>query len=600
MMPPMTAAGVVWDLSPLYPRPDDPRVGADGAEAAAKAAAFHARYAGRMATLTPAELATAIAEYEAIEEQARRPSFYASLLFAANAEDPIARRLAEKTRETWTGVVNDLTAFELEVKDLDDARFAVLAADPVLADCRHWMENLRRQKPYALSEPEERLANQKNLAGRDAFARLFDELTSSFRFRVTVGGEERELSGEETLALLYEPDPDLRARAQAAFLDRHAQHGLVLTGIFNALLYDHRLECEARSFPDVVTPTHLDNEVRPATVEAMMVATEQHYPVAQEYFRLKAELLGLRTLRTSDVYAPLADTPQRLPFTDARDLVLDAFASVSARFADLARDFFAKRWIDAAPRPGKRLGAFCASLGPQTNPWVLLTYTDTPRDVATLAHELGHGIHDRLASVQRSINHQPPLVLAETASTFAELALVRTLLARTTSPDTRRSLLAGRLDDTMATVFRQNVLTRFEMAAHARRRAAALTAEELGDLWIAENARLYGTAVEMPPEYRWGWSYIPHFIHSRFYCYAYVFGELLVLALWQRWQDEGAGFLPRYFALLEAGGSEAPDVLLGRMGIDIDDPGFWERGFAVIEGLVEELRGTIVAARATA
>lgn len=596
----MTAAGVVWDLSPLYAGPDDPRIAADGAEAAARAAAFHARYAGRVATLEAAELAAAIAEYEAVEEQGRRPSLYASLLYAANAEDPVARRLAEKAREANTVVVNELTAFELEVKDLDDARFAVLVADPVLADCRHWMEHLRRQRPFALSEAEERLDNQKNLAGRDAFGRLFDEITSSFRFRMTVDGAERELTGEEILALLYEPDPELRARAHAVFLGRHAENGLVLANVLNALLYDHRIECELRGFPDVVTPTHLENEVRPQTVEAMMTATERHYPLAQDYYRLKADLLGLPRLRTSDVYAPLEATPQRVPFDDARALVLDAFSSISPRFADLARDFFTQRWIDAEARPGKRLGAFCASLGPRTNPWILLSYTDTPRDVATLAHELGHGLHDRLASVQRPINHQPPLVLAETASTFAEIALMRALLARETSPDTRRSLIAGKLDDTMATVFRQNVLTRFEMAAHARRRDAPLTAEELGDLWLAENRRFYGDAVVMAPEYRWGWSYIPHFIHSRFYCYAYVFGELLVLALYQRWLDEGPAFLPRYVSLLEAGGSEAPDVLLGRLGIDIDDPAFWERGFAVIGTLVAELRSTIVAARATA
>jgi oligoendopeptidase F len=596
----MTAGGVVWDLSPLYAGPDDPRIAADGAEAAAKAAAFHARYAGRVAALEPAELAAAIAEYEAIEELGRRPSYYASLLFAANAEDPVARRLAEKTREANTVVANELTAFELELKRLDDARFAVFAADPLLADCRHWMASLRREKPYALSEAEERLHNQKNLAGRDAFSRLFDELTSSFRFRVPVDGVERELSGEETLALLHEPDPDLRARAQAAFLGVHARHGLVLTNVFNALLYDHRIECELRGYPDVVTPTHLENDVRPQTVEAMMTATERHYPLAREYYRLKADLLGLPRLRTSDVYAPLAATTQHVPFEDARALVLDAFASVSPRFADLGRDFFTERWIDAAPRPGKRLGAFCASLGPRTNPNVLMSFTDVPRDVATLAHELGHGIHDRLASVQRPVNYQPPLVLAETASTFAEITLMRTLLARETSPDTRRSLVAAKLDDTMATVFRQNVLTRFEMAAHARRRDGALTADDLGDLWTVENARLYGASVEQPPEYRWGWSYIPHFIHSRFYCYAYVFGELLVLALYQRWLDEGDAFLPGYFALLEAGGSEAPDVLLARMGIDIDDPAFWERGFAVIADLVEELRTTIVAKRATA
>jgi oligoendopeptidase F len=344
---------------------------------------------------------------------------------------------------------------------------------------------------------------------------------------------------------------------------------------------------------DPVTPTHLDNEVRAETIEVMMSATERHYGVAQEYFRLKAHLLGLPGMKNTDLYAPLSDASATVGFDEAQQTVLDAFADFAPEFVAAGRDFFRSRWIDAQPRPGKRLGAFCASLGPSTNPYVLLTYTGTSRDMATLAHELGHGVHDRLAAKQRPVNYQPPLPLAETASTFAEMLLTRSLLARERRPAVRQALLCAKIEDTIATVFRQNVLTRFEMAAHARRQVAALTADELCTLWWNENARLYGDAVEMIPSYRWGWSYIPHFIHNRFYCYAYVFGELLVLALYQRYREEGTAFVPAYLDLLRAGGSDAPDVLLRRVGVNVDDPAFWERGFVVVDSLLDELRATI-------
>ena len=589
----MSAAGVSWDLATLYAGPDDPSLETDLREAQRAADDFGVRYRGRVATLAPDELAVAIAEYEAIEERGRRPSFYASLLFAADTHDETAKRLSERAREAWVDVVNGLTFFELELKDLPDERHAVLVASPALADCRHWIDGLRRLRPHTLSEPEERVINQKNLTGRDTLARIFDELSGSLRFRLVVDGAERELAAPDVLALLYRPEPELRERAFTVLLEGFAAQGVVLTGIFNALLQDHRLECNLRRFPDPVTPTHLDNEVRAETVEAMMVATERHYGLAQDYFRLKATLVGLPRLKNTDVYAPLDAAPRTIPFEEARRLVLSAFEGFAPAFGTLARTFFDERCIDAEPRPSKRLGAFCASLGPSANPFVLLSYNDTPRDVSTLAHELGHALHDRLAGHQRPINYQPPLPLAETASTFAELVLTHALLEQESDPAVRRALLCARLEDTIATVFRQNVLTRFEMAAHERRRSSLLGADELGDLWWQENARLYGDAVEMIPAYRWGWSYIPHFVHSRFYCYAYVFGELLVLALYQRYQDDGAAFVPRYLDLLAAGGSDAPDVLLRRLDIDVDDAAFWERGFAVIASLLAELRRTV-------
>jgi len=578
-----------WDLSSLYHGPDDARL--DTALAAAKvaAASFVETHRGRVGALDAGGLAAAITAYEDLEETARRPGFYAHLLFAADTQNDAARRLVDRTREAALGIANAIAFFEIELKAMPDDVFERLARDAVLAERRHWLGLVRRRRPFTLSEAEERIVNQKNVTGRGALVQLFDELSGSLRFRV----DDRELGGEETLSLLYEPDRELRERGFTAFLDGYAAHGIVWTSVLNGLMQDHRLECDLRRVPDPVLPTHLDNEVRPETVDAMMTATECHYELAQRYFRLKARLLDLPVLKNTDLYAPIAEPPAKIPLDEARTLVLDAFYAFDAGFGALAQDFFDQRWIDAEVRPGKRLGAFCASVSPRSNPWVLLSYTGTSRDVATLAHELGHGVHDRLASGRRPLDHLPPLTLAETASVFAEMTLTRTLLDREPRRDVRRGLLCAKIEDTIATVFRQNVLTRFEMAAHARRAAGPLTADELGELWWSENAKLYGDAVEMVPAYRWGWSYIPHFIHSRFYCYAYVFGELLVLALYQRYREEGAAFVPHYLELLAAGGSEAPDVLLGRLGIAIDDAAFWERGFAVLEDLLAELEATL-------
>jgi oligoendopeptidase F len=383
-----------WDLSPLYSGPDDTRLDADLTAARADAAAFASRHRGMVATLAPAALADAITAYEGLEERARRPGFYAHLLFAADTQSDVARRLVDRTREAAVAIGNESTFFELELKAIPDDAFARLAADPVLAARRHWLGVVRRRRPYTLSEPEEQIVNRKNLTGRGALVQLFDELSGSLRFRV----DDRELTGEQALSLLYDSDRALRERAYTAFLETHATHGVVWAGVFNALMQDHRLECELRSVPDPVLPTHLDNEVRPETVEAMMQATERNYDLARDYFRLKARLLGVERLKNTDLYAPLDGATARVSFDEARTIVLDAYRAFSPTFGDLAADFFERRWIDAEVRPGKRLGAFCASLSPSTNPWVLLSYTETPRDVATLAHELRHGIHDRLAA----------------------------------------------------------------------------------------------------------------------------------------------------------------------------------------------------------
>jgi oligoendopeptidase F len=591
----LKAEGVRWDLSELYQGPDDPRIEADLAEARRLAETFAQTYRGKIASgeLDGPALARALAEYEALSEIEHRPSFYASLLFAADTQDSKAQQLVQRTREVSTETANLLVFFALELIALDEQQFARLLAAPEIAEYRHYLEAMRRFKPHTLSEKEEQILNQKHLTGSLAFEQLYEELTGSLRFKLRIDDEERELTDGEVMALLRHPDRDLRERALTTFLETHAHHSLVLTAIFNTLLLDHKVDCELRHYDDIVLPTHLANEIAPATVEAMMQAVERHYPLAQEYFRLKARLLGLDTLKNTDLYAPIAAEAEEIPFTQAQALILTAFGRFSEQFAALAADFFTKRWIDAEVRPGKRGGAFCAAYSPRHHPYVLCSYTGTSRDVSAVAHELGHGIHYSLSRCQKLVNYDAPLVLAETASVFAELMLTRHLLAEAKSSAARRVLLCDTLEEIYGTVFRQTALTRFEIAAHHKRRAGQLSAEDIGALWWQEQEKLFGTSVEMIPAYRWGWTYISHFIHSRFYCYSYSFGELLTLALFQRYVDEGAAFVPGYMRLLESGGSQRPDRALAQLGIDINQPEFWDRGFQVIKEFLNDLRQSL-------
>ena len=591
----LKAEGIQWNLSELYTGPDDPRIEADLAAARRQAAAFAQVYRGKIASgqLDGPALARALAEYEALSELEYRPSFYASLFFAADTQNQKAQQLIQRTREASTETANRLVFFALELIALEAAQLAPLLVAPEMAEYHHYLEVLRRFKPHTLGEKEEQILNQKHLTSASAFEQLYEELSGSLRFKLTVDGEERELSDGEIIALLHHPDRDLRERALTTFLETHANHSLVLTSIFNNILLDHKIDCELRHYDDVVIPTHLANEIAPETVEAMMQAVERHYPLAQEYFQLKARLLGLEKLKNTDLYAPIEAEVEEIPFPQAQQVILSAFGRFNEQFAALAADFFNRRWIDAEVRAGKRGGAFCAAFSPRHHPYILCSYNGTSRDISTVAHELGHGIHYSLSRCQKLLNYDAPLVLAETASVFAEIVLTRHLLAETKSLAARRALLCGLLEEMYGTVFRQTALTRFEMEAHQKRKDGKLGADEICRLWLQEQEKLFKASVEMIPAYKWGWTYISHFIHSRFYCYSYSFGELLTLALFQRYLDEGETFVPGYMRLLERGGAQRPEHALAQLGIDINQPEFWDQGFRVIEGFLVDLRQTL-------
>jgi oligoendopeptidase F len=405
-----------------------------------------------------------------------------------------------------------------------------------------------------------------------------------------VDGKEKECTGAEMLAKLYDPDPDLRERALRIFLQHHARHHLVLTSIFNALILDSRVEDEIRGYPGPMHRTHLENEIRPEAVEQMMRVTEDHYFLAREYFQLKARLFGYPKLKNTDLYAPYPGGEKKMSLRETQSLLVDSFREFHPLFGEIAQEFIAKRWMDTEVRPGKYGGAFCSGLTPSLHPYLLLNFNGHLRDALTMAHEMGHAIHFYLARKQTLLNFDPPLPLAETASVFGEMIMIHALLRKEEDEKVRQAILGAEIEDIIATVFRQNVLTRFEQEVHERRRSHFLTGEEIGEVWWQANFRLFGESVAMIPEYRWGWSYISHFIHSRFYCYSYVFGELVVLSLFQKYQEEGDSFLPRLIGLLESGSCLSLDDLLAQVGLDIQRGDFGEKGFQVIRGLIEELK----------
>jgi oligoendopeptidase F len=589
------AAGVRWDLSHLYAGHDDPKLAADLEAALAGAAAFAERYRGRVAQLDAAALADAVDALEGIQEPVGRAGAFASLAFAADTATPRYGALLQRVQERGTEIRNHLLFFELEWLALPDAAAGALLADPALARRRHFLEGLRRYRHHVLSEPEERILSETHLSGAAAWSRLFDEIMGEAHFEVTLGDEPKRLSEEETLSLLYDADRATRRAAAAGLTVGLRQHARVLGFIFNTLVQDKAADDRRRSYPSAMAARHLANEAKPESVDALIDACVGRYDLVARYYGLKARLLGLEALADYDRYAPLPDAAGRRGFEEAREIVLGAYGDFSPRMAEVAGRFFDEHWIDAELRPGKRGGAFSASTVPSAHPYVLLNYTGNLRDVMTVAHELGHGVHQFLASPHGLFEQDTPLTTAETASVFGEMLVFRRLMREESDPKVRLSLLCGKLEDAFATVFRQVAMTRFEQSLHAaRRKEGELPIPRMNELWMEANRPMFGDSVELGDDYAWWWLYIPHFVHSPFYCYAYAYGELLVLALLHRYDEEGDDFVPRYLELLSAGGSDTPAALLSRIGLDVTDPSFWDGGLALLEGLVvqaEELAG---------
>jgi len=580
---------VTWKLDTIAP--DSPEGFSRELDSALRAAVeFGREYRGKLAVLDAPELLRALRSYEALQEQALKPQYYAHLLFAADSSSDVAKKLSQQATEAGNRLGRELIFFDLEIMALSEERFNALLHEPLLANYVHYMASIRKFSRYTLSEREEQLLKQKDLTGSAAFTRLFDELSASFSYTMEYDGEEREFTGEELLGFLHHTDPEVRERAFSLFLQRHGENSLVYGTIFNTVALDHAQEMELRGYSHPMEPTNIGNELSGDIVEQLMAVTEANYPLAQEYFRLKAKILGLAKLKNTDIYAPVAESPKRYTLDEAREMVLKAYGAFNPAYIPVLDAFFTDGRIDAYPRSGKSGGAFCMGMTPSLPPYVLLNFTSNLRDVATLAHELGHGLHFVLAGSQTMINYHAPLPLAETASVFGEMLLTRQMLDSESDPGVKIALLCAKIEDIIATTCRQVVLTRFEERLHLERKNGLLTDDRICEFWLEENNKLFGDAVDAIEPYRWGWSYISHFIHTRFYCYSYTFAELLVLSLYREYLKKGSEFVPGYEAILRSGGSRSPADTAALAGIDISAPGFWQQGYDILGQLIEELK----------
>lgn len=585
-----SAAGVAWNLHDLYQSYDDPALTAAADGAAEAAAAFATTYRGTInipGGPSAAHLLAALQQLEAIYDTLEHPLVYASLLFAADTSQPAHRNLQQWAEQCSTAIRNTLLFFNLEWLALPDAAAHRLADDPLLANYRHYLLAARRYQPHTLTEPEERIINEKDLTGSQAWQIFFTELLASLSFALERDGTTQHLDLASILSLLRDPDRSLRQQAFTTLYTVLGAQAHSLAFIYNTLLHDQLISQRLRHYPDPMLPRHLSNEIDPLAVATLMEVVEQNYDLAHSYFTLKSRLLDLPRLQLYDQYAPVGASHAQIPYDQARDIVLAALQSFDPRFYAIAADFFTHNWIDAEVRPGKQGGGFCNGHPPSKHPYILFNYTDNLRDLMTLAHELGHGIHFCLSRKQTLLNFDPSIPIAETASVFAEMLVFEHLIGQEQDAQARLTLLCNRIEDIFSTIFRQNVLTRFEQAAVAARSQGRLTPAQLGICWREANQPYYGATVEQTAGYELGWSYIPHFIYTPFYCYGYVFGELLVLALYALYREQGASFIPRYVRLLEAGGSQAPADLLAELDVDLRDAAFWQRGFTELRRLVD-------------
>jgi oligoendopeptidase F len=525
-----------WDLSDLYKGHDDPAIKQDLATAQQRAQEFAEKYRGQISKEggpAPAEFAAAIGEFAALAESLGKIGSYAGLLHAADSSKHEHGALLQYVQDQAVQARQHLMFFELDWMDLPDDVADRLVEAPELAPYRHWLKQQRKFRHHKLSEPEERLVDMLANTGSRAWQRLFDDTTAAMEFKVRRGNKTETMNESQALSLLYEPDRAVRKNAAAAITKTLETYGKQMAYVANTLVYDHEIEDRLRKFPDPMARRNLDNEIDRATVDALLTACERNFGIVQRYYKLKGKMLGIGRLKDYDRYAPVIGDMPGIDWNQCRQTVLESLGAFSGQLADIAREFFEKNWIDAVVRPGKTGGAFSAGTVPSVHPYILMNFTGKLRDVLTMAHEMGHGVHQYLSRKVGYLEMHPPLTVAETASVFGEMVTFERLLTEQQDSRVQLALLCSKIEDIFATVFRQVTLTRFEEKLHAARRGEGeLAPERICELWMEANRPMHGKAVQLTDGYRWWWSYIGHFIHSPFYCYAYAFGELLVLALY--------------------------------------------------------------------
>ena len=582
----------VWKLSDLYASANDPAFKTDLDRAEAMAKAFEAKWKGRLDEAAAGNgadgLGQAIADYEALDDLLGRISSFAGLTYASDTANPANGKLYGDVQAKLTALSAHLIFFALELNRLEDAKVdAAMARDAKTGHYRPWIVDLRKDKPYQLDDKLEQLFMEKGMTGAAAFNRLFDETMTSLRFRID--GEDVPL--EVALNQLQDPDTEKRRQAAEALAETFKANLRTFTLITNTLAQDKQISDRWRGFEDIADSRHLANRVEREVVDALAKAVREAYPrLSHRYYKMKAKWLGMDVMNFWDRNAPLPETPNAtIPWAEAQETVLSAYRGFAPEMAEIAGRFFNEGWIDAPVRDGKAPGAFAHPVTPSAHPYVLVNYLGKPRDVMTLAHELGHGVHQVLAAGQGALMCQTPLTLAETASVFGEMLTFRALLDRTKDKAERKAMLAQKVEDMINTVVRQIAFYEFERRLHTARKEGELTADDIGAIWLAVQGESLGPAIRLSEGYETFWTYIPHFIHSPFYVYAYAFGDCLVNSLYAVYKKAEGGFQQKYFELLKAGGTKHHSELLAPFGLDATDPSFWSKGLSMIEGLIDEL-----------
>jgi oligoendopeptidase F len=579
------AENIHWDLSDLYNSPSDTALESDTKRAIKKADEFNAAYRGRVAELDAAEFAKMLKEYEDIIQILGKIGSYAHLIWSTNTEDPELGKLLQKSKELSSEVSQKLVFSDVEWLKIEDEKANKLIQSEELSKWKHYLEISRLYKEHTLSEEAEKVMSAKSVTGRAAWNRYFDETLGAARFEL----DDEMLTEQEVLSKLHEPNRDLRKKAHTSLTETFKDHSRTLTFIFNTILADKSTNDKLRNYDSWITSRNLSNQTDIETVNALVTAVTDNYPLAQRYYKLKRKLLGVDEMFDYDRYAPITKSTKKIEWNEAKDMVLEAYGDFHPEMSSIAGEFFEKNWIDAAIKPGKRGGAYSASTVTSVHPYVFMNFDGKLRDVQTLAHELGHGVHQYLARKQGELQSSTPLTTAETASVFGEMLVFNKLMNRLDDPSEKLALLVSKIDDTIATVFRQISMNRFEDKIHtARREQGELSKEQFSEFWIETQKDLYGDSVKLTDEYKIWWCYIPHFLHTPGYVYAYAFGELLVLALYDSYKTQKNGFSEKYLSLLEAGGSDWPHNLVSTMGLDIKDKNFWSRGLDIFGEMVKE------------
>jgi oligoendopeptidase F len=597
----VTGQDTRWDLGKLYASTDDPRIRTDLEHVRGQIKAFKQAYQGQLATLSPAALREAIEAMEEPSNALERLAGYAWMEFYTDTRVEAARALYQSLWSDYTLLLTEFEFFKQELKYLDPDHFQRLLDAPELAPYRYYLERVRKWTPHTLPLEQENLLVRKNITGEQAWSQLYTEMTAGLKFMVNGPDGPKEMAIAEARGLRTSSDRAVRKSAHDAWLGALAREGHVFGTVFNTLMQGHLHTLDMREVPDLMGLTLLEHDLSREVIDALLTATEAHYPLVQRYYKLKAQLRGYTDLAAHDLMAPLGtQTNGSVPFDTAKDLVLSTLNSFTPRFGELARRFFNEGYIDPFPSAGKPMGAFCFGLGPSVHPFIFMNYGGSLHDITTLAHELGHGLHYVMAAQRQTLlNTYTVSPLLETVSIFSETHMYNILLAREVDARERIQLLASQLEGAIASISRQVMYTRWELRCYERRKAGIIPVEDLCAMWLEELRNVYGETVRFEELDQWGWLQNPFFITQRFICYSYAFGQLLVYALYQQYREDGRAFVEKYMAMLELGGSVSPREMLAGMGLDIADPDFWEQGFEIVEDLLNKFASAVATVQKT-